>query len=368
MQLEESEKSTESRRIRFEQYNAKNKLEIEEYEKRLKVEISRDQQNESAVTQLKKGMKEVNAHLEHDRQHLQEAEETTQLLRWQAIQNYAKALQDSDIHDDKIYRFCSLWLAHADNDELHAQLKPFISNISSHKFIALAYQLSARLDSHSKSSFSTNITSLITRMASDHPFHTLYPVESLRESDVHTFNSEPGYNNPSRRQSSNSTPIRSNTPNLSTTPTPQASREKAADNVFQKVKKLPHLKVRVEALELVCKAYREWAMYDMKKDEEYATLDHRGNPSAKKGTFPIRKHMMILVNVLNLPIPVSTFDLPIDFTCKYDVATIPCIMRYESTFSTVGGLAVPKIVICVDNNGKHHKQLVSNSTLSIYRF
>lgn len=257
-------------------------------------------------------------------------------------------MSESNEHDDKIHRFCSLWLARADDSELHSKLKSLLAKIPSYKFLFLAYQLSARLG-HSpegQSTFANNIDSLITRMASDHPFHTLYQVNALRDSNAGSLSANTS-NSSSRRRSSAVSVI-----------TSQSSREKAADKVFDKVKKVPALTIRVEALELACQAYREWADYYILADEEYVTMN-QGKKVSKKGSLQIKKRMLIVSKVKDLPIPVSTYELPININGDYPESELPCIVKYQSSFFTAGGIHLPKVIDCLDTRGVLHRQLVS---------
>lgn len=348
-QLEESEREIAERRIRFNLYEKRKTAEFSVIDKQLK-EAGKDSAKETLVSQLTKGRASGKVHLDEDRQQLVQAEELTKNLRWQALDNYAKALSESNEHDDKIHRFCTLWLARADDTQLHLKLKVLLAKIPSYKFVFLAYQLSARLGHNSEGdpAFAANIDSLITRMASDHPFHTLYQVNALRDSNAGSLSANTSHSS-SRRRSSAASMV-----------TSQSSREKAADKVFDKVKKIPALTARVEAIELVCQAYREWADYYLLSDEEYYTIQ-AGKKSSRKGSLQIKKRMLIISKVKDLPIPVSTYELPINITGDYPESELPCIVKYQSSFFTVGGIHVPKVIDCLDTRGILHRQLVSTN-------
>jgi len=287
---------------------------------------------------LEKSKSTASAHLTEDRQQLEEAEQTTQNMLQRALENYARALTESDESNVKIFRFCALWLAHSDDDALHSRLQPLLAAIPSYKFVFLAYQLSARLSPSSHTSPSSkNIRRLIQRLCREHLFHTFFPVHALRE--------VPPQGKGSRRSSTTKTDV------------PKNSRAQAAAEVIDRLKTDTKLQSRIDGLEIACDAYGEWAAVEVKDCPQY--VDSRG--VVKKGSLKILASMRLKTKVRNLPIPVSTFDLPIDPTGIYPDNSFPHIVNYADTFDTAGGVHVPKIVTCLGSDGKPYRQLVSLS-------
>ncbi|GAA5930447.1 DNA-binding protein kinase TEL1 [Sporobolomyces koalae] len=331
-QYQELSKATEEKRARFAAYNRRKTIEFEEMDRQRK---SNSGGNTLDSNKLERSKLQAKAHLVEDRQQLEEAERTTRNMLSRAIENYSRALAESDGANDKVFRFCALWLAHADSEELHVLLKPLLAAIPSHKFVFLAYQLSARLSVPSRPSTSAkNIRRLVQRLCKEHTFHAFFPIHALREA--------PSQSKSSRRSSTTKGDI------------PKNSRAQAAADVIEHVKEDDRLRSRIESLELACDAYGEWAAFRLKDSAHY--VDNRG--AIKKGELKILPSMRIRSKLNDQPIPVSTFDLPIDPTGQYPDGSFPHIVGYAEYFDTAGGIHVPKIVTCLGSDGKHYRQLL----------
>ncbi|GAA5821356.1 hypothetical protein JCM3770_006348 [Rhodotorula araucariae] len=312
----------------------------EAYEKRKEYEftaMSRQLQSGSLGSEpMKTSRRQAEQHIADDRRQVEEAEATARNMLWQSLENYARALGTADDFDDKVFRFCALWLGCAEDNDLHTKLKPLLSAIPAFKFVFLAYQLSARLTKAAVSVPSaSNVRKLVLRLCLEHPFHALYPVQALRD---------PSATKSSRRSSAS----RESSVGVTT----NNSRAQAATDIVEKTKRTDSLRPRVEAVEIACEAYAEWASFPLKGHSAY--VDSRGG--LRKGALPILRSMRILTKVRNLPIPVTTFHLPVSPTGKYD--DYPTLQRYEEHFDTAGGIHVPKIVVCLDSTGQRYKQLL----------
>ncbi|KPV74376.1 uncharacterized protein RHOBADRAFT_37377 [Rhodotorula graminis WP1] len=220
------------------------------------------------------------------------------------------------------------------------RLKPLLNHVPSFKFVFLAYQLSARLSKSADSPPSaSNVRRLVLRLCVEHGLHALYPVQALRA---------PPTGKSSRRSSQSS-----QSSGVGFTQATNNSRAHAAGDIVEKVKAIGELRARVEAVELACEAYAEWASFPLKSSKS-GYLDSRG--TVRKGPLPIKSSMRILTKVRDLPIPVTTFHLPVVASGRYD--DFARLHHYEPTFDMAGGIHLPKIVVCVDSNGDRHKQLL----------
>ncbi|GAA5849370.1 hypothetical protein JCM8547_006527 [Rhodosporidiobolus lusitaniae] len=332
-QFEDLNKDLAERRKRAELYERRKEFEFAEIDRQLQM-LQNDSPNSSRLMRSKSL---AQGHLEEDKRMLEEAEKTAKTMLWRSVENYAKALEASDDYDDKVFRMCGLWLAYSDNDDLHTKLNPLLRAIPSRKFVFLAYQLSARLTKSSTPNPSAvNVQQLVTRLCIEHPFHSLYPVNSLRDLSA---------TKAARRSSTNSgEPVSKN------------SRAQAANDIVDKVKRTDGLRPRVEAIELLLEAYAEWAEFDLKTYSGY--VEQR---RVRKGLLPIRPSMKLVTKVKNLPVPVMTFDLPVDPSGRYDENSFPHIVRYSDKFDTAGGVNLPKIVTCIGSDGQAYKQLLKGN-------
>ncbi|BGP25635.1 hypothetical protein Rt10032_c06g2946 [Rhodotorula toruloides] len=324
------------RRRRLNAYQQRKELEFLEIDRQL-------QSGSTNSVPYAQSKKDAEQHIQEDRRQVEDAEQTAQTMLWRALDNYAQALQASDEFDDSVFRFCALWLACSDNGEIHAALKPRLAAIPSHKFVFLAYQLSARLTKPSQPTpVAQNVRNLVQRLCNEHPFHALYPVNALRDGG-------------SGRSSRRSSAFRESSVSAAESASKgNNSRAQAANDIVEKAKRLDGLRHRIEAVELACAAYAELASFDIKRNSAYQ--DSRG--VLRKGPLPIVRSMQIKTKVNNLPIPVTTFDLPVDPTGTYSHESFPHIVGYDDHFDTAGGIHVPKIVTCVGSDGKRYKQLL----------
>lgn len=351
-QYEESAKILVEKESRANAFNQRKQVEFGELDRQLKALQGPKSQDDPKRKELDRLIQAGHFQIREDLRQVAESRETVAILLWTALEQYGKVLVASDDHDDVVFRFCSLWLATSGDNDLQTKLAPLLTAIKSRKFVFLAYQLSARLaKSTATTAFGKNVTRLVTRLAIEHPFHAFYPIQALR-SPLPTL--PPPVTSRSRRSSSSVTPAPAPTADSQS----QSSRAQAAEDVVAKVKKRPELTKRIEDLELACSAYTEWASFDLLSADEYSVPKGGGRRARAGARLLIRKKMLILTRVVNLSIPVSTFDLPIDPACVYPDGSFPAIVKYDEWFVVAGGIHAPKIMVCKGSDGKDFKQLV----------
>ncbi len=349
-QYEDVHRAAEDKRKRYVAFRERKQREFEDIDSQLKQASSRSETASVLDRQKRKGV----ADLEEDEGLLREAEATAKAMLWNALENFANAIKHtSGAHDDKVFRFCALWLDHAADEAVHKKLSHFLPAIPSAKFVFLAYQLSARLAKPAKpTNFDRNVQKLVQRLAEDHPFHSLFAVHALRAGGEAAVKSKSG------RRTSTVPGVEQSTQQLRST----SARAAAADDVFARVKMNPKLVERVEAIELASAAYTEWAAHNIKADARFADniKADKGGQLKRVGSkgHVVPASMLIRSKVIDLPIPVSTVDLPVDPTTQYRSGTFPTVARYDHYFTTAGGVNVPKIMTCVDSQGGRHKQLL----------
>ncbi|KAL5492086.1 TEL1 [Sanghuangporus weigelae] len=248
----------------------------------------------------------------------------------QAVEMLALCLQASDSFDiDAVIRLCSLWFANFKDDV--AIVQGTINRIPSRKFVFLAHQLSARLSVVDTSNANQNVLqSLLLRMCSEHPFHSLYQVYSLQSSHDEAMSS--------RRRSSGVVLDGS-----------QADRAEAAFGIFERLLEAPDSSSRARLVKHLCNAYLEWAKYPIKNDP--VITDRKSRKSDK---LMIPRNLSILC-IKDLRVPVTTANTPLDPTMRYDNCV--WIHGYQDSFDVAGGINLPKICYCIGSDGIKYKQL-----------
>ncbi|KAJ9474748.1 Serine/threonine-protein kinase TEL1 [Pseudozyma hubeiensis] len=272
----------------------------------------------------------------------------THFLR-RSVVMYARALSSSDAHDDAIARLISLWFENAEDAELNRLLTTCLASVPSRKFVALMHQLSARLtevqdQSEPVALFQSNLNQLLLRMCQDHPFHCLYAIFAL----IKTGADAKAASHRTGSRSSGST-----SENTSTSISPPVLRSTAAEKIWNHVKRQTSHGKRIRTFEELCLAYVEWAEFDLaSRPDRY----FQSSGAIKKGALRMPPSGELrLVRMRDLDVPVATARLEIDPTCKYE--KVVSIVRYSETFTTAGGIHLPKISECIGSDGKRYKQL-----------
>ncbi|KAI0063978.1 hypothetical protein BV25DRAFT_1837166 [Artomyces pyxidatus] len=270
--------------------------------------------------------------LKEDKERYLKHNESLNTFLQQSIEMYSRCLEASDAFDDDGHiRLVSLWFANFEDPQLETTVRTSINRVPSRKFVFLAHQLSARLAKPEGKSLATNqdtLRTLMLRMCSEHPFHSLYQVYCLRpggESSSET-----------RRQSAR------HDPSLS-----QGERVAAANDIFDRLRSGSASNQIICDVERVCNAYLQWAKHPIKPAK-------KDNRPRKKGPFPIPDSLLIR-QLRDIRVPVVTARTPIDHTLKY--TSCVWIGRYDVTYEVAGGVNWPKIVYCVGADGVKYKQL-----------
>ncbi|SCV70512.1 BQ2448_1906 [Microbotryum intermedium] len=346
-QYQEMVLATKDRRHRFSLFEQRKNHEFEHIDRQLNGGGGSSGPSSAALRNARKTGEQT---LSEDKHQLEEDLKATADMHRLALDNYAKSLAGSDEFDDDVLRFCALWLPCNNDVELNRYITPLLKLIPSHKFVFLVHQLSARLihSTTDVSPFGSNVSSLVLRLCIDHPFHCLYAVNTLRDLRA---SQAPKASGRSRRGSTASSVDQNS----------YSSRAQAAEEVFEKVRRLPRTKAKADAIATVCDAYREWADFPLRDNPTYWINSATSGGRVKPGHLPINKSCRILTKVVNLPIPVTTFGLAVDPTCRYNVGTFPTIGKYLPTFTTAGGINLPKIVKCIGSDGKEFTQLLKGN-------
>ncbi|SJX64421.1 related to TEL1-telomere length control protein [Sporisorium reilianum f. sp. reilianum] len=287
--------------------------------------------------------------LRQDQTRLTELEASrTHFLR-RSVAMYARALSSSDGNDDAVARLVSLWFENADDAELNRLLAGCLSSIPSRKFVPLMHQLSARLtevpdQSDPMAPFQSNLTQLLLRMCHDHPFHCLYAIFALIKT---------GADAKAATQRSSSRSSLAPSDGSAASSTPQILRSTAAEKIWNQIKRRTSLGKRIRTFEELCLAFVEWAEFDLtSRPDRY----FQSSGAIKKGALRMPPSGELrLARMRDLDVPVATARLEIDPTCKYE--SFVSIARYSETFTTAGGIHLPKISECIGSDGKRYKQL-----------
>jgi hypothetical protein len=256
----------------------------------------------------------------------------------------------SDEFDDDISRLTSLWIGHYRDDNLNTHIRASLQAIPSHKFTSLVMQISGRLDyaqDKAATPFQHNLQSLFGRLAVDHPFHSLLQLVTLRDGCKPSpdINARERQTNAGKPQSAWKRLSMKDVDELLESKGEPTGRSQAAEHILrQAIQKSPVIKHRFDHVNLYAKAAIQWSN----------APNHHFSKNQKKRL--VADPALALPKLRNLDMPIPSADLPVDKTCKY--MSFRSLKQYRSEFRVAGGVHAPKIMTCIDSDGRDHEELV----------
>ncbi|XP_055888527.1 serine-protein kinase ATM-like isoform X2 [Biomphalaria glabrata] len=249
----------------------------------------------------------------------------------QALINYLRCLQWGDLHNVRVFRVVSLWFENHGNDPINELIKSCLARIKTFKFLPLYYQLAARMTSADSTLFQQVLMQLMQKVAEDHPHHALWVIMALAHAnkDDEMLQGETTGRGRSNKLSRN---VQEHT---------EESRVEAAKLLLEKLKKNAKVSAIVKNMEFLCLAYIQLA----------------NTPATNKmGQLPIPKSL----NILKLPkmdnVLMPSVELKVDPSGMYSNLVSP--LKFEPTYSIVGGINLPKVIVCHGSDGRPRTQLV----------
>lgn len=235
-----------------------------------------------------------------------------------SIRSFLQAFAVTDCDDTLISRCSSLWFANGASSLANVTFHKYGKLVPSHKFLNLLNQFLARL-STSADRFQEVLGKLLLRLATDHPYHTLYHMYAVQYSKR-------------------------------TGDVPANERSKAITRIIQTLSsKSTHTNL-VTGIRLVCSNYVKLAS---------KVLNKRDFPTKEIPFSSVSNHRIFLSDIPKLRLPPMTLRFEARLSCEY--SDIPVITGYEKTFNLAGGISAPKILRCRVSTGALIKELVSKT-------
>ncbi|KAJ2744545.1 hypothetical protein GGI20_002889 [Coemansia sp. BCRC 34301] len=258
-----------------------------------------------------------------------------------AIWSFVKCLACTDAFDNCVYSLVSLIVTNARAQELQRALSSSLMDcVPSHKFLPLVHQLCARLSTE-EDAFHQTTMQLVSRMAVEYPYHTMYHLFALR--------------NANRAQSSSAAKLARkgslSALKLQESEKMEERRSEAATSILTSVSsKSPDLHSIAQAINELCTSYIDLAVCSVPDKFKNSKLGDNLIP------FNSKTRISRLVKDLPRNIPVLTAapraDAPCDYMC------VPFVSSIAAGYSLAGGINLPKILRLVGSDGKRYKQLV----------
>ncbi|CAI5957055.1 unnamed protein product [Closterium sp. NIES-64] len=308
--------------------------ELEEMTKRLKASRRED---ERRVYGMK--MMELQKQLSMDDQEANDLQGEHDMYLRAALENYRNCLLAADTFNIKgvtvevVFRLTALWftlLNDATADAVNAEMLTTIQTVPSYKFLPLVYQMASRMserDPHGSPplhpetpDFQSVLTTLVKRMADDHPLHTVPVLMAL----------------------ANGNRVRSS----------QRGR-----NLFV----VDEDKIRAAKAVLGGMAERHKPMLDEMQQLMDLYIRLAEMESSKEDLMRSKQLPRNFRSVRDLlRVPVLTASVPVDRTCCYAPGSFPAFCGLKDSMRVMHGVNAPKVVECVGSDGRVYKQLAKS--------
>lgn len=280
-----------------------------------------------------------------------------------AMDGYLKALSMTNRYDMHVFRLSSLWLSNRSIPMVNSLMKQYISTevidkfkVPSYKFLPLIYQLAARLDvsfdERGMTPFQNVLEQLLFSMASQHPYHTIYQILSLKNSSMNPSSQPISTGSSSKRKIVADAKV-----GLGST----ERRAYAANSLLTRLRSSDaKLAQRIHSIEMLCSAYSELASYSVDPDsgskKNITSIRAGGNGIKLNSPYSYDMHLQVrkISNLSNVPVP--TRLIPIDPTGEY--LNCVTVVNLGESYHLIGGINLPKVIDCYGSDGKRYRQLV----------
>ena len=246
------------------------------------------------------------------------------------IQNYRRSLNCGVFYARRaVFRIFELWINNCGgmtdrtrdySDDvatiLNSEIRKVIDTVLTHNWLELTHQIVSRLGVDGvDETYMQNMTDLVMKMASDHPYHVLYHVfAQMRSSAI------------------------------------DDRKAIVAKEIIERIRnkdgKFRHI---IEQMEQMIEAY-------------ILLAQNRIDKTKSRNPYPIpsqvKKRALSNLDLL----PILTADVPVDFECEYNLAHsgIATFRHFGENCRLVGGINQPKLVECYGSDGNVYKQLAKS--------
>lgn len=239
-----------------------------------------------------------------------------------AVSNYLQLLLHCDSYNLIIFRILSLCLSNKQNLEIIQILSEVLDKVSSYKFIPILPQLVPHIGYGNLDSFEELINAILEKCVIEHPHHTLPIILALAESY--------------KDREYESTNISVDT---------MENRVLSAKNMIAKYRNHKEIGSIIKNMEKLTSALISLAYFPKEKWTE-----GRNN----QFSIPRSEKIKSIKNMDNVLLP--TLNLAVN--PNKDYSNIIGVYEYVQFFSSVGGVNVPKKIVCKGTDGISRPQLV----------
>jgi serine-protein kinase ATM len=211
-----------------------------------------------------------------------------------------------------MFRVCSLWFSNSNSKQVNKLLQPKLKLIAAHKFLPLVYQIVSRLNQSTDAraqQFQAVLEALVMRLGKEYPHHCLCQLFALSATD-------------------------------------NSAKSSSASRILSTLEGT-QIRAIVKQLRVVIREYMMLANLDVSQYKNNRKLGLKVALPRSMTALRNQSHVAVLTANLN-----NRLGKP------QALVSIPSIAHFENDFSLVGGVNMPKTIICVGSDGVRYKQLV----------
>ncbi|CAL4109019.1 unnamed protein product, partial [Meganyctiphanes norvegica] len=276
----------------------------------------------------------LHKNIEIDRNYLNSLKDQETAYLHQSLNHYIRCVKMSSNHDLHMFRIVALWLENLKDAKTCKMINDSSKEIQTYKYVALIYQLVARLTKNEDSSnhhkdFPRVLILLLEQVCVDHPHHTLPILLAL--ANAHMDEDFGAQNKTNSRKKSQASVVA------------EEERVKAAKLLVERL--LKRLPGHVAEMQKLCRAYLELANWCGKE-----------NMNLAPGTKVKIPNNLLLCKLKNFEYCASlTQTLTIQPSTEYSP---PFITSWDSQCTLVGGINIPKRLTQYRSDGTRSFELL----------
>uniref|UniRef100_J3KVN7 Serine/threonine-protein kinase ATM n=1 Tax=Oryza brachyantha TaxID=4533 RepID=J3KVN7_ORYBR len=281
--------------------------------------------SKSEKTDYSVKIQELQRQLALDREEAEKIQDDRDKFLSLALQGYQRSLAVGGKYDlQVVFRLVSLWFSLFSREQVVKAMIKTTKEVQTYKFIPLVYQIASRLgsskDVHGSSNFQNALSSLLKKMAIDHPYHTIFQLLALANGD-----------RVKDRQRSRSSFI------------VDMDKKLAAENLLKELSSCHGALIR--QMKQMVEIYIKLAELETKKEDTNKRI-------------PLPREIR---NICQLElVPVVTATIPVDPNCQYEEGSFPHFNGLADSIMIMNGINAPKVIECIGSDGNNYRQLAKS--------
>ncbi|KAH7439431.1 hypothetical protein KP509_04G060500 [Ceratopteris richardii] len=282
-------------------------------------------QLQDAKVDIARKLIELQRQLAMDNEEAQRLENDKVTFMMIALNSYRQCLITSNKYDLRVvFRITSLWFNLSGNQAVVKSMFDTINQVKSYKFLPLMYQIASRLGPAQESpevlSFQYVLTSLVYKLATEHPYHSVNQLLALANGDR----------------------VKDKQKNRGVFVT-DMEKKQAAEAIL--IALASDKKDLIEQMRQLVEIYIRLAEIEVKKEDMGKNL-------------PLPRDIRS-IRQLEL-VPVITAEVPISSDANYSAGQFPFYKGLSDRYLVMHGINAPKVVDCLGSDGHYYRQLAKS--------